>query len=70
MRNAFGSLLVACLYWSNAIAQETQLAAEVWATAGAGTRLALASQIALEQWVVVPSAARRIGNTAVTVNTG
>ena len=54
----------------NASAQLTQLAAEEWGNVVSGARLALLTQIALEQWARVPLPPLRGGQTIVTVNSG
>jgi hypothetical protein len=65
---------VAAEVWAlpNASVQVTQVGAEMWATAGAGSRLALATIVALEEWGVLPTTGAPVvnRNTAVTVNTG
>lgn len=50
----------------NAQAQATQLGAEVWASASAGTRLALLTQIALEEWASAAPPPPLLGTLATT----
>lgn len=52
----------------NAQAQATQLAAEVWANALSGPRQALLTQIALEEWGVLPQAIPLVRQTVVSVS--